>query len=95
MQEHTCEEEKDWGAGGSTPLAQAPGTGAPVGARSLGTAMAELTLAGAHGFRSRLALPMAVSPSASPRDLEGGQHPHSPHPPAALPLGIRGHGDVG
>lgn len=57
--------------------------------------MAELTLAGAHGFRSRLALPMAVSPSASPRDLEGGQHPHSPHPPAALPLGIRGHGDVG
>lgn len=86
---------KTGGAGGSTPLAQAPGTGAPVGARSLGTAMAELTLAGAHGFRSRLALPMAVSPSTSPRDLEGGQHPHSPTPRRRCPSASVGTGTWG
>lgn len=55
---------------------------APVRARSLGTAMAELTLAGTRGSRSRLALPTAASPSASPRRVEGGQHPHFPPAPS-------------
>lgn len=63
-----------WGCGWH-PLAQAPGTGASVSTRSLGTSVAELTLAGAC---SRLALPTAAFPSASPHGLEGIQHPHSP-----------------